>query len=267
MDDIFLQEEVEKLYRYEKQSQKKLKQPDVSILLPTYNRPKTLERSLRSLLNQEVPTERYQILVLNDGSERETEEVIQNLRKEERGRIIHHLYFHHTALPSIMINFASKIVRTDLLGFAFDDDMVYPNYLRVLLDAWGNGKVAGVLGLTEDIFKGRRIEIYGGGELSFEKQRQKNNFPLHSLLIKRSVFLSLGGLDEDPRMQSKCDWDFGIRLLRKDFKVIQVPEIVARWNSDNMDGLLRRRFSNPSWQKLVEDYWNEKRRKEMEEKQ
>jgi len=244
-----------------------MKQPDVSILLPTYNRPRTLERSLRSLLNQEVSAERYQILVLNDGSERDTEEVVQGFRKEEKGRNIHHLYFHHTALPSVMINFASRIVKTALLGFAFDDDIVYPNYLKVLLKASDDRKVSGVLGLTEDFYKGKRIEIYGSGELTFEKQRQKNNFPLHSLLIKRSVFLSLGGLDEDPRMQSKCDWDFGIRLLRKDFKVIQVPEIVARWNSDNMDGLLRRRFSNPSWQKLVEDYWNEKRRKEMEEEQ
>ncbi|MGH2348325.1 MAG: glycosyltransferase family 2 protein [bacterium] len=42
--------------------------PDVSVIIPTYNNRDALSRALRSLFRQSMPADRYEVIVLDDGS-------------------------------------------------------------------------------------------------------------------------------------------------------------------------------------------------------
>ena len=51
--------------------------PAATVVLPTYNRPHLLERSLRALLAQDPSTPAFEVVVVDDGSEPETGEAVQ----------------------------------------------------------------------------------------------------------------------------------------------------------------------------------------------
>jgi len=51
---------------------------EISIIIPTYNCEKYLSRAIRSALDQNFPKDRYEIIVVNDGSTDNTPEVIKS---------------------------------------------------------------------------------------------------------------------------------------------------------------------------------------------
>lgn len=53
-----------------------------SIVIPTYNRSEKLGASLQALFDQQYDTSQYEILVIDDGSQDDTQEVLQKLAKK-----------------------------------------------------------------------------------------------------------------------------------------------------------------------------------------
>ena len=50
--------------------------PKLSVIVPVFNQDKYLARCMRSLLNQTLPKNDYEIIVINDGSTDKTELVL-----------------------------------------------------------------------------------------------------------------------------------------------------------------------------------------------
>ncbi|MDO8561013.1 MAG: glycosyltransferase [bacterium] len=55
--------------------------PQYSIVIPTYNRAKTLALTLNSVCQQTLSPEKYEILVVDDGSSDNTKEVVLHIQK------------------------------------------------------------------------------------------------------------------------------------------------------------------------------------------
>ncbi len=56
--------------------------PIISVIIPTYNQSEFLGRCLRSILDQIIPKEEYEIIVINDGSNDKTSKVLKIYEKE-----------------------------------------------------------------------------------------------------------------------------------------------------------------------------------------
>ncbi len=85
--------------------------------ITTFNRPEFLRESLGSLCNQ--TTNNFEILILDNGSDVKTENIILNYKKSN-GNIT---YKKHKPISiSEQRNLALKIVKTEYLGFLDDDD-------------------------------------------------------------------------------------------------------------------------------------------------
>jgi len=56
--------------------------PFVSVIIPTYNRREILKKCLSALLAQTYPHDRYEIIVIDDGSTDGTREMIEQLVEE-----------------------------------------------------------------------------------------------------------------------------------------------------------------------------------------
>ena len=54
----------------------------LSIIIPMYNVASYVERCIRSLENQDIPKEDYELICINDGSPDNCKEIIVRLQKE-----------------------------------------------------------------------------------------------------------------------------------------------------------------------------------------
>jgi glycosyltransferase domain-containing protein len=103
--------------------------PLVSIGLPTYNRPKTLARTLNSLVNQSYAN--LEIIVSDNGSTiKEIEEIISPFLSDRRIKYIRHPVNRGAIFN---FNFVLKNISGDFFMRLGDDDWLDPNYVESCL--------------------------------------------------------------------------------------------------------------------------------------
>ncbi len=60
----------------------------ISIIIPTYNRKELLQRCLNSIMHQDYPKDKYEIIVIDDGSSDETKEYLEIERPKDGENIV-----------------------------------------------------------------------------------------------------------------------------------------------------------------------------------
>lgn len=121
--------------------------PTLSIVLPTYNRCEVVERTLRQLLAQEYPLDRFEILVCDNSSDA-TPAMVERLAASARVPL--RLVRSDERLPAVKRNQGLRLANGDYVVFMNDDVWVRPDFLRehaqVHVDA---DRPVAVLGLVE----------------------------------------------------------------------------------------------------------------------
>ncbi len=99
----------------------------ISLIIPTYNRAKTLEKTLRAYNNQTVSPDSFEIRIIDDGSTDDTKDVIRRLQQE----VNYTLNYHYQANqgPGAARNWAIKNTTTDYLLISGDDIIPDPNLI------------------------------------------------------------------------------------------------------------------------------------------
>ena len=100
---------------------------DISVIIPVYNSELYVGRCIRSLLDQTISKENYEIIVINDGSTDNTKKALENFKDDIK-------YFENKknlGLPATLNKGIKKakgrfIVRVD------SDDWVHQEYLNIL---------------------------------------------------------------------------------------------------------------------------------------
>ena len=95
-----------------------------SVIIPTYNRGESLDKALKCLFDQTL--ENFEILVVDDGSNDNAKEVVENNQKN-----FSHLYYFHQKNkgPSSARNLGARNSSRDYLIFLDSDDFVYRNWI------------------------------------------------------------------------------------------------------------------------------------------
>tara|TARA_B100001758_G_C18095956_1_gene445898 strand:+ start:26 stop:679 length:654 start_codon:yes stop_codon:yes gene_type:complete len=100
---------------------------DISVIIPVYNRENLIARCIRSLLNQSISKISFEIIIINDCSNDNTENVVKSFGKKVK-------YFKNNNKKGLpySLNYGIKksngrfIVRVD------SDDYVHSDYLKIL---------------------------------------------------------------------------------------------------------------------------------------
>src|SRR6056297_2304175 len=103
-------------------------QPEISIIIPTYNRPKVLRYCVLSVLNQNF--ENWIAYVIGDSCSESTEEVINSLNDE---RIIYYNNPFRVGEQSGGNNIGIALAKTEYIAFLNHDDIWTPNHLEKAL--------------------------------------------------------------------------------------------------------------------------------------
>jgi glycosyltransferase involved in cell wall biosynthesis len=101
-------------------------EPLITVVIPTFRRPKLLRRAILSVLSQTFPA--FQICVYDDASDDDTQKVVAELGKTD-SRI---KYWCHEQNIGFIANFnyGLKEVNTPFFSFLSDDDLLLPHFFE-----------------------------------------------------------------------------------------------------------------------------------------
>jgi len=120
----------------------------LSIIIPAYKVEEYIEKCIRSLENQDLPKEEYEIIVTNDGSPDRCREIVEGLQKEFPNLI---LINQENQGVSMARNNAIAIAQGEYILPIDPDDYVVPNVLKLVYENAASRNLD-VLYLSYEIF-------------------------------------------------------------------------------------------------------------------
>ena len=191
----------------------------VSIIIPTYNRREYIERAVQSILRQTYKN--YEIIIVDDGSTDNTQEIIQKLEMKESR--IHYIKQEQNQGASHARNIGMQEAQYDYIAFLDSDDEWLPNKLelqmrKMLESSEETGLVFCRMGGIGRDGKSRFIspdiaipkEILEGD--IFLRLLRANVIGTPSILIRRKCLEQVGGFKES--LVCLEDWEWVLRIAR-----------------------------------------------------
>lgn len=182
----------------------------ISVIIPTYNRKKTLARAIQSVINQSFSP--FEILIIDDGSNDGTEEWVK-----ENFQNIKYIYQNNHGVSSAR-NIGIENAYGDWVAFLDSDDEWLPNKLYEQVKAIDSNPDAKFFHTNEIwIRNGVRVnqmkkhKKYGG--YIFEKCLDICRVSPSSVLIQKEVFDNIGVFDESLKVCE--DYDLWLRITSK----------------------------------------------------
>lgn len=220
--------------------------PLVSIIVPTFRRPRVLKETLIALLGLDYPRDRYEIIVIDDGSGDETPEVVAELRRE-RPRFAYHVQENRGVATAR--NQGAKMATGEVLIFIDDDIIVPPDLIKqhlVTLAEFGDCLVNGhwefapelSASLRETSFGRFRIEVEQWVKTGLIKSPLKGNWVEPSgatacnLAIRREHYWDIGGFDEHFPFAGYEDQEFSLRARSAGYRLIYNYDL-RFWHNDH----------------------------------
>jgi GT2 family glycosyltransferase len=201
----------------------------VSFVVPTYRRPEVLRATLTALLDVDYPADRYEVIVVDDGSADATPEVVAALQPAAACRLA---YIHQeNSGVATARNRGARSARGELLIFVDDDIVVEPTHVRDHLaarDGRGEAVVNGHWEFPPALVQAFAATPFGRFRLAVERWVKEgiSKEPLPdgrespsavtacNLAIGRTQFWELGGFDEGFPFAGYEDQELSYRARR-----------------------------------------------------
>ena len=207
----------------------------VSVIIPTYDRPRMLMRTIDSVLNQSYSN--IEVIVVDDNepetnARRETENLILQVQDKRLIYIKHEKNKNGSAAR----NSGFKVSKGEFIMFLDDDDEFFEEKISKQLekmmsldDTWG-ASYSGYIRKLNGKVKIKSNETREGNLLVEELGRNLFVHAGSNLMIRRNVVEELDGFDEN--FMRNQDIEFLVRLLKK-YKLAYVNCIGLIVNKDD----------------------------------
>lgn len=218
--------------------------PSVSVVVPTRDRADLLDGCLRALGELDYPPERLEVIVVDDGSSDPA--AVAAVASAHGARL---LINERNRGPSYSRNRGVRAATGEVIAFIDSDCVPGPCWLRDLVPYLAWERVGAVGGRTIGHYTQSLLDRYEevsspldmGPWLRIEGKGADTFYvPTCNLLVRKEVYLQLGGLREDLRVGE--DVDLCWRLRARGHYLVYAPEgIVRHKHRDSLMGMLRRR--------------------------
>jgi len=191
--------------------------PKVTIIVPAFNEEKTIEKTIRSLLNVNYPKKKMDIIVVDDGS---TDNTFEKAKKFRKFGV--RVFSKENGGKSTALNFALKRTRGELVGALDADSFISKNSIRNMVGYFDEEAVMAVTPTLKIwnpktmLQKVQMIEYLFGVFLrkvfSFIGSIHVTPGPL--TLYRKVFFDKYGGYDEDNLTE---DIEVALRIQSKNY--------------------------------------------------
>lgn len=185
----------------------------VSVIIPTRNRRKRLERCIGSVLAQTYGS--TEIVVVNDASSDDTREYLDGLDG------IIPIYINQNIGPCAARNIGAKVARGDVLAFLDDDDRWHPSKLKKQMEVMGaDGAGLVYCGYSKVDDTNRLLGTTNCTKRGYVYNDiiRHNIFGSPTPIMRRDAFEAAGGWDESfPAAQDYDLWTRMAKVTRFDY--------------------------------------------------
>lgn len=190
-----------------------IKNPRVSVIIPTFNRAHLIGKAIKSVLNQTYKD--FEIIVVDDGSTDNTEEIVKSFTDFK----IHYICHKHNRGASTARNTAIKASRGEYFAFLDSDDEWLPEKLDKQMKIFeSESSEVGVV-YTGDYYVDekdkeiKKVHIPRKEGYIYEELLAGNYVGTPSaLLVKKECFTKVGLFDED--LSGSEDYDMWFRIAK-----------------------------------------------------
>jgi cellulose synthase/poly-beta-1,6-N-acetylglucosamine synthase-like glycosyltransferase len=210
--------------------------PSCTIMIPAHNEAKVIGKTVEAMLKLEYPKDKLTIMVINDGSEDETADIVQQLASAHPQVVL------FTIPPgeggkgkSRALNIGLKHVRSEIIAIYDADNTPDPKALYYLVaQLVGHKELGAVIGKFRTVNKKATLltRFINIETLSFQSILQAGRWQMHNIstlpgtnfVIWTELVRSLDGWDEEALTE---DSELSIRIYEKGYKIKFIPYAVT----------------------------------------
>ncbi len=187
--------------------------PLVSVIIPCYNHEMYVKESILSVLNQTYKN--VQLIVIDDGSKDKSVEIIEELKKS------HNFIFKaqtNIGLSATLNKAINKYCTGEYISVVASDDFWHLDKIKLEVEHYEKNKELGLVYCDAQIVDSRSEVIsdfnlgHKSGNCTTEDIiRGLAVIPALTVMVKKSVYVDVGGFDEETVVE---DWDMWIRITQ-----------------------------------------------------
>ena len=187
----------------------------ISIIIPLYNDPAGVKDTLVSIINQDFSKDKYEIIVVDNGSTDSTVDVVNNF-KEKYPELLKLLIEGEIRSSYAARNKGIKNSKGDILAFVDADMMMQEDWLKRIANTFNN---------EDAVYIGYNVEITLDKKTVSGLYNKLTGFPVKTyiqnchfvptrcLLVRKTIFEKVRLFDL--RLISSGDFEFGNRIFKK----------------------------------------------------
>lgn len=198
---------------------------EISIIIPTFNRHESLIRTLDSLFDQTFPQEKFEIIIVDDGSTDDTENSIHEIRKNHQNLV--YLKQKNKGAGSAR-NLGILNAKGDIVGFTDDDCIVSSTWVELAIGSLKNIEFCGVQGITlpqKEIKSQNKIFFYSD-VVTHTGTEKYASYPTCNVFYRKKNLMEVSGFDEKMGSWTEDD-DLAFRLIKKGYKIYLNKDMVV----------------------------------------
>jgi cellulose synthase/poly-beta-1,6-N-acetylglucosamine synthase-like glycosyltransferase len=228
----------------EKKKYKDIGQPFVSIIIPTYNEENSLRKTVENAVNLDYPLNKFEILIIDDGSTDSSGKIGKILAKEYKNV----KYFRkENGGKGSALNYGIKKAKGDYIVTDDADSMANSDVLKLMMPHFSNPKVMAVTSAMK-VYKPRTISQriqaieYDLGiffRKAFANLNAINVTPGPFSIIRKSFFEKYGGYKLDTIVE---DMEMAMRMQSHNYIIEnELKAVVYTISPRNFFSLLKQR--------------------------
>jgi len=211
---------------------------ELSVIVPTYDRPDAIARFLDALVRQTLAPERFEVIIVDDGSPTPVRIDVDRLpfhcelrRQKNQG-------------PAAARNLALEHCRAALVLILNDDAAPAPSLLEVHLKAHAEAPsrtaVLGSFHFSEEARRNPIVQLMDRSDLLFDFERLRHGqtydwtyFWTCNISLSKEALLEAGGFDAENFPEAICeDVELGFRLEKLGWSVLYRADAECRHNHE-----------------------------------
>ncbi len=230
-------------------------QPLVSIIVPYHNEAEFVARALESLVRQDYPKEKIEILAVNSNSSDNSPGIVKSYAQKDN-RI--KLFDNPLGSTPISLNIGIKNAKGDLITKSDAHTIYPPDYVSKCVRYFEEYKTDAVGGVTKNVpadssLAARAIisvlgSSFGSGG-AFRRGGGKTRLAdtAYGICYRKEVFHKIGLFNE--KLIRSQDFDFNLRLTQSGGKILLAPDIALTYypKQKTLISFWRRNFLDGIW--------------------